>query len=134
MSGAWRSMVKAKHIFQKGSRWAIGNGCTTHFWLDSWLLDVPLYQEANSEIPIEELNYTVNTYWCPNGWDFNRLKTYLRSSILNKLSEIQIFPNSPNPDNLFWDGTSLGHFTVGLDFEIQNPVTNNDHSPVWQKI
>lgn len=42
MSDAWRSMVKAKYLIQKGSRWAIGNGCITRFWIDTCLLDVPL--------------------------------------------------------------------------------------------
>ena len=36
-SYAWKSILNARHIIIKGSRWRIGNGLSTKIWSDKWL-------------------------------------------------------------------------------------------------
>ena len=36
-SYAWKSILNARHVITKGTRWRIGNGSTTKIWLDKWL-------------------------------------------------------------------------------------------------
>uniref|UniRef100_A0A2N9F4S2 Reverse transcriptase domain-containing protein n=1 Tax=Fagus sylvatica TaxID=28930 RepID=A0A2N9F4S2_FAGSY len=36
-SYAWKSILNARHVITKGSRWRIGNGCSTKIWSDKWL-------------------------------------------------------------------------------------------------
>ena len=36
-SYAWRSIISAKEVVEKGARWRIGNGTKVKIWKDSWL-------------------------------------------------------------------------------------------------
>ena len=36
-SYVWRSIMAAKEIVEKGSRWVIGNGKRLHIWEDRWI-------------------------------------------------------------------------------------------------
>ena len=36
-SYAWKSILNARHVITKGTRWQIGNGLSTRIWSDKWL-------------------------------------------------------------------------------------------------
>jgi ribonuclease HI len=36
-SYAWKSILNARHVITKGTRWRIGNGLSTRIWHDKWL-------------------------------------------------------------------------------------------------
>lgn len=47
-SKTWKDIVNVMRKVFLGSRWLIGNGMNTDFWLDAWLLDTPLIEHAIS--------------------------------------------------------------------------------------
>ncbi|MCI24538.1 F-box protein, partial [Trifolium medium] len=36
-SYAWRSILSAKDVLDKGARWRVGNGASIKIWKDKWL-------------------------------------------------------------------------------------------------
>lgn len=38
---AWRSIIQARPIIQKGMHWAVGDGAQIRVWQDNWLLGDP---------------------------------------------------------------------------------------------
>ena len=43
-SFAWRSIMAAQDIVQKGRRWQVGNGCSIMIWKDKWLPSPSTYE------------------------------------------------------------------------------------------
>lgn len=76
MSKAWRSIIKAKNIVQRGARWSIDNDNQTCFCLDYKLPNHPLIKDAFIVITTEEKGKYVCDYWQINTW---------RVDILNKI-------------------------------------------------
>lgn len=56
-------MVFDAHHFPKTMMWSRGNGDSTHFWLDNWLMDVGrLTDYALLDIPVDWKNHVVTDY------------------------------------------------------------------------
>lgn len=56
----WRGMIKAANLFQRGIRWAVGDGSSVLFLLDKWLSEQPLLiANATGIVPQEQLGRVV---------------------------------------------------------------------------
>ncbi|KAK2405034.1 hypothetical protein P8452_10587 [Trifolium repens] len=51
-SYGWRSILSAREVLEKGSRWCVGNGRNTRVWKDTWLSD---FTKIRSRNPICDL-------------------------------------------------------------------------------
>lgn len=71
--------------------WKVGDGNSTSFWQDCWLLDTPLKDHARSPHQVEGLMYTVRDMWKEGiGWDLACLQPLLPDDITSKLLEINL--------------------------------------------
>ena len=69
VSNAWKGIISAAHIIQKGARIEIGNGKNTFFWRDRWLDKSLLLEVALKEISSPISYKMVYQYWDKNsGW------------------------------------------------------------------
>ena len=62
-SYAWRSIMAAKEIVGRGSRWAVGNGEKVSIWNDRWLPTLEAFKvvspkplQPEAEIVVELIN------------------------------------------------------------------------------
>lgn len=63
-SNAWKGIMQAKPILEKGLRATVGNGMTVRFWLDKWISDEPLINSSLVEIGLVEKYRMVKSYRC----------------------------------------------------------------------
>ena len=64
----WKSIKwGVDEVVGPGSRWAVGNGDHTRFWLDKWLGDRTLASYVEDSITDEEQIASVRTYWSGSG-------------------------------------------------------------------
>lgn len=40
-SYTWRSVLSARSLLERGSRWIVGNGHNIRFWKDAWVPNIP---------------------------------------------------------------------------------------------
>lgn len=67
----------------------VGDGNSTSFWHDCWLLDIPLKDHARSQHQVEGLMYTVRNMWKEGiRWDLACLQPLLLNDITSKLLAI----------------------------------------------
>lgn len=57
----------------------------------------------------------VGELYLMNGWDETRLRQWLPASIVSVILQLQIF--SGEKDQIVWEGSSSGNFTVASAFE-----------------
>lgn len=50
-SYVWRSIMAAKEIVEKGSRWVIGNGKRVHIWEDRWIPTLVSFKVVSPRVP-----------------------------------------------------------------------------------
>ena len=89
-SNLYQSMVNATSLIRSDYQMEVQNGSSTAFWLDSWLMDSPLYECAISEIPLDEIQNSVAAYWHPSGWRLDALQRYLPIEILSMLCDTRL--------------------------------------------
>lgn len=61
-SNIWQGLVSTASIIRTGAQIKVQNGFSIVFWLDTWLLDSPLYEKAITEIPFDDLQKSVANY------------------------------------------------------------------------
>lgn len=62
-SNAWKGIMAAMPIVDDGLVKIVRNGCNTHFWMDKWIGDQPLYQLMRAPVSLPELYASANDYW-----------------------------------------------------------------------
>ena len=80
----------ASSLLRSSSQMEVQNGVSIAFWLDSWLIDTPLYEKVISEVPLNELQKSVASYWSPSGWCLDTLHNYLPYDILSLLMSVTL--------------------------------------------
>lgn len=72
-SQAWKGICVVWDTVNRGSKWAVGNGNSTRFWLDPWLEGVLILAEAASnQVPPGDIDKKVKDYVGDQGlwkWD-----------------------------------------------------------------
>lgn len=80
----WSTIWKAKAICEKGTRWLIRNGETTHFWLDDWTGHRPLRNLLHGHLHTNDLSLKVKDTWDNLGnWLFSNLSFKIPLQILD---------------------------------------------------
>ena len=86
-SNIWRGVNIASEIIKCGSKMEVNNRRKTLFWMDQWLEDHPLRQDALHEMTLEESYRTIKDYWDSNmGWDYDTLSSLLPNRIITELA------------------------------------------------
>lgn len=85
-SKIWRHILSQREIIRKGIRWKIGNGHSTNFWLDNWVLKIDLASFLNKNINDINPHLRVADFiTLENTWDTAKLSTVLPIDIVQKV-------------------------------------------------
>ncbi|OMO49818.1 reverse transcriptase [Corchorus capsularis] len=111
-SSTWRGIRKTVDCIRNGSKWCIGDGVTTNFWLDKWVGDRALCQEIPHPEHSLDRNTKVAAFIRDEGsWNLDDLSLIVA---LEKLDEIRAIPLPISPgvgDRCFWAWDKSGVFT-----------------------
>ncbi|XVF36716.1 hypothetical protein REPUB_Repub19eG0082000 [Reevesia pubescens] len=128
-SHTWRSICSSKDLVGKGCAKVIGNGCTTSFWFDKWcgnrcLADFNGQNQHGIEGAPMVSDYISNHNW---QWDKSR---DLPDEVTKAIS--LIYPIPGNEDNIFWEASCNGDFSVSSAYGIL--LERGVCSTLWQLI
>jgi hypothetical protein len=111
-SYAWRSILSARDIVQKGAAWIIGNGRKVRIWKDNW---VPPHLHATVFSPVRGIQEeaTVNELIIDDirMWDRRLLNQIFLPMEAQAIANIPL-PSSDREDILFWPGEKSGEYSV----------------------
>ncbi|KAF5186962.1 Ribonuclease h-like superfamily protein, partial [Thalictrum thalictroides] len=110
----WKSLVKAAEVFRKGLVICIGNGESTEFWDDPWLLwqGKPTTIRGLCEMEmVEKLKVCEVIDRNAQQWDSQLLKEMVPEPVVNSILQIPIRHNSFE-DSVKWNGSTNGAFSV----------------------
>ncbi|GLT78653.1 hypothetical protein SLA2020_501810 [Shorea laevis] len=133
-SHTWKGIIESKSLVQAGIGFVVSNGVNTRFWLDSWLLDHPLFFSAVNVIPEPELQKSMADYWMGTHWDTSLLRHLLPTEIMNQLLLVQLESDNTDQDGIYWSEASHGKFSTSSAY---NMVINDNCVPIascWNKI
>jgi hypothetical protein len=111
-SYAWRSILSARDIVQKGAAWVIGNGRRVRIWKDKWVS--PQFNSALCN-PVRVLHEdaTVNELFVADSRVSNKTLIGQNFLPLDALDIVNIpLPSSDIDDILFWPGEKNGEYFV----------------------
>lgn len=116
-SSIWTSIKDFYNKVLENTKWIIGNGSITNFWLDTWL-DEPLAFKFN--IPDKyhkHINVLVSDWLVGQNWSIpdNILAAF--PSLAHMLKDIKI-PAIGNEDNIIWKGTTNGDLSTKQAYKI----------------
>jgi len=108
----WKGIMAHKDLLQRNVGLSIGDGQTTHFWTDPWVLDKPLVDVTTLPVPQEELAQKVSNYWVSGqGWRWDAIHNYVPSDILKQIASFEVLTEG-NSDRAFWRGEPSGQFSI----------------------
>ncbi|KAL5842272.1 hypothetical protein ACOSQ3_012875 [Xanthoceras sorbifolium] len=93
----WRSINHGFNLLKKCLVWRVGDGTSISFWNDSWVPDL-----------LEK----VCSFFCEEGWNYDKLNLLLPSHIVQKIISIHIGRESRTCDKVTWGLTKDGSFNV----------------------
>ncbi|KAJ1426110.1 hypothetical protein SESBI_10495 [Sesbania bispinosa] len=110
----WKGIVETWWDVLKGTRWIIGDGTKTRFWLDPWLKSGEILHEmANQDIPPHILNAPVSFFSDGlGGWNFSSFQQYIPQNFIPKIMASMGAHQDFGPDFPIWAKTSDGEFTT----------------------
>lgn len=141
-SYAWRSILSARDLVKKGSRWTIGNGRKVRIWKDNWL---PIHSNFKVCSPVSVLDEdaTVSTLIDDElrMWDKRLVDSIFNSFEANIISSMPLSLRQPE-DKLSWPGERNGIYSIKSayhlltnDREAQNPESSSTQtSTLWKHI
>ncbi|CAL1369363.1 unnamed protein product [Linum trigynum] len=131
-SFTWSSFTKASHLIKEGCAWNIHKGNRTKFWSDIWMAQVPLQDQAVSQIPAEERDAMVADYVDEEGnWRTEKFDTLLPLEVQRQITAQAVDPLATEEDTLFWTLSSNGRFSTRSAYHMQHRFPSDDHQ--WWK-
>ncbi|CAL1382969.1 unnamed protein product [Linum trigynum] len=132
---AWRSFVSTANLLKKGLAINVKSGRNTHFWLDPWILQVPLIERAVADVSEDQKHKTVADMWDPeSGWRMEEFHHLLPNQITDKIRATPIDPLAMEEDRSFWSLTTNGHFSVQSAYKAILQQQEQQPSQIWKRI
>ena len=111
-SYAWRSILAARDVLQKGMRWIIGNGKKVKIWDYKWLPTPISFKVCSPRRQGVDLEVVANLLDGEKGmWNIDKVKSIFLPHEANMVLGIPISPCLPD-DSLIWAWTNNGRFKV----------------------
>ena len=118
----WRSILAARKVVERGSRWCIGNGESVQIWKDRWIPNPDSFRvisPVGAHSRMERVSSLLDTE--RRGWDVERV----RNTFLPHEAEVILsIPISAGflADSILWVGTPNGKFIVKSAYKIAQKV------------
>ena len=117
-SYAWRSIMAAREIVGKGSRWAVGNREKVSIWNYRWLPTPEAFKVVSPKPPQAEAKIVVELIELDKrSWDVAKIKRMFLPHEANVILGIPLNPRLPK-DSLIWAWTPKGMFTVNSAYKV----------------
>ena len=141
-SYAWRSILQARGVIEKGAIWRVGNGQSIDVWQHRWLPDLNhskiISPKANSSV------HRVCDLFLPDTriWDSGRLASCFLLWEADMVRRIQVCEDGVE-DTLIWPLTNDGDYSVRSAYRMlvsneallmPSSSSSDSNSLVWQKI
>lgn len=105
--------IGLREVVLPGLRWVVGDGKSTKFWQDHWLVNNPLMEEAEVVIPEEFVHLRVRDLWIEGlGWDLSWIEPFVSRRTRLSLAAVVVDSVTGAKDRLSWAWTADGSFTV----------------------
>ncbi|KAL8171224.1 LOW QUALITY PROTEIN: hypothetical protein V2J09_023028 [Rumex salicifolius] len=119
-SSTWRGIAEGfNQVITKGRKWNVVSGTLTKFWTDSWLKDSKLADFYLTIVPNAEKDAFVSDYRnIEEGWDQDRLSTWLSKEILLRLASVGLTEPWEGNDTVSWSPSPSRKFSSGLAHSI----------------
>ncbi|XP_070679227.1 uncharacterized protein [Malus domestica] len=146
-SYCWSSILKARIVLEKGSRWLIGDGASVYVWKDRWVPKPSTFHPITQPPPsrenmlVQELIDKERRMLCDT-----KLSAYFEEKDREHIRALPI-SNSLPPDKLVWHYTDRGQFTVKSAYEVawdyvkppslsasSSALGGNPFTPLWKAI
>lgn len=111
-SYAWRTIVAAKQVIDRGFRWCIGNGASVHIWKDRWLPNPESFKVISPHVE-QQGGELVSTLIDVDrrSWDVAKVRSMFLPHEAEVILGIPISFRMPE-DTITWAWTSHGKFIV----------------------
>ena len=129
----WRSILSAREIITRGSRWVIGNGRRVHIWKDRWLPVAESYKVISPKVHIRGEIEMVSDLMDDEGrgWNADLVRTIFLPHEAEVILGIPISPWAPE-DSQVWTKTPNGIFSVNSAYKVAykmlKETKSKDHS------
>ncbi|GLT30193.1 hypothetical protein SLA2020_050080 [Shorea laevis] len=116
-SATWKSVLRCRDVLKKGLRWSVGSGQKIKLWTDIWVGDRPLLESALVQIPSDQVETTVSHVITPTrDWNIPLLQQLFPEHMVEKIMATPISVFGQQEDQILWDGSLSGAFSVKSAF------------------
>ncbi|KAG7579269.1 Ribonuclease H domain [Arabidopsis thaliana x Arabidopsis arenosa] len=106
-------MLGMREVVIPGVSWVVGNGQTTRFWADKWLMNTPLREDIIGPAPVGLEEARVCDLWQHGrGWLLENIVPYVAPDIRLRLTAVVVDNITGVRDRLSWGESLDGKFTV----------------------
>ena len=117
-SYVWISIMAAKEIVEKGSRWCIGNGKSVEIWRDRWIPTPDNFQVVTPQGPNGELRKVAQLIDEDTGmWKVDQVRKFFFPHEANVILGMPLSSRMPE-DSLIWAWSKNGDFTVRSTYKV----------------
>ena len=115
----WRSILSAREVITRGSRWVIGNGRRVHIWNDRWLPVADTYKVISPKVQIRGGVEMVLGLMDDEGrgWNAELIRTIFLPHEAEVILGIPIIPMAPE-DSQVWTKTPNGTFSINSAYKV----------------
>ena len=111
-SYAWRSLMAAQNIIQRGMRWQVGNGDKIRVWHDKWIPRSCTYKVISTEKPNSSNALVCELINRGTGeWNIDKLNSWFLPEDREAILGIPLSSSNTN-DRIVWAENRSGKFTV----------------------
>ena len=111
-SYAWRSIVAAKQVIDRGSRWCIGNGASVSIWKDRWIPKLESFKATSPHVVHQHEERVSSLLDVANRcWDVAKVRAMFLPHEAVAVLSIPISFRLPE-DSMSWAWSSNGKFSV----------------------
>ena len=111
-SFAWRSILSARGLIDKGGLWKIGNGRKVRIWGDKWLPYMRFIEASNAIIPLQAGSYVSELIDDDTKqWKRELILSCFERDVAGQILSIPISMRLP-PDKMVWNWEKDGEFSV----------------------
>jgi hypothetical protein len=133
----WKALQKIKLVLRLGAKHNVGNGASTHFWLDWWVGPGKLQDRFPNLFAIAEAQEaSVASLWTDTGWaiPFRReLGLTERVEWVNLLREIETLRPAATPNLMTWALEPSGRFTArSLYRKLCDGIPSKAFGAIWR--
>ena len=117
-SYVWRSIMAAKEVVEKGSRWCIGNGKAVEIWRDRWIPTPDNFQVVTPQGPNGELRKVAQLIDEDTGmWKVDQVREVFFPHEADAILGMPLSSRMPE-DSLIWAWSKNGDFSVRSAYKV----------------